>query len=97
MLLLAMLSLKTSNQFFLINMLGVTKELRDVYGLSIWYRLPIFLSFRVICWPLYSMYLRKLNHNLLLREKDAKRHNTQSIVNEASTLSGLKELLQPIL
>jgi len=69
----------------------------DVYGLSPWYRLPILLSSRVICWPLYSMYLRKLNCNLLLREKDAKRHNTQSIVNEASTLSGLKEFLQPIL
>jgi len=79
----------------------------DVNGLSPWYRLPI-LEFQsnmlafifqglYIPRPLYSMYLRKLNRNLLLREKDAKRHNTQSIVNEASTLSGLKEFLQPIL
>jgi len=94
--LLAMHSLKTSNQLFLINMLGVTKEcgMYMVYHHGTDYQ---YSSSRVICWPLYSMYLRKLNRNLLLREKDAKRHNTQSIVNEASTLSGLKEFLQPIL
>lgn len=83
---------KTSDQLSIISILGVTKEcgIYVVYYYSTDYQYS--LSSSVIC---SHLHLHR-NHNLQLRERCLKAADS-SIVNEASTLSILKEFLQLIL